>query len=44
MIQKIEKEKIHKMTEKIAEITEYTKKSIEYKIFRNMKFINLKSR
>jgi hypothetical protein len=28
---KIEKEKIHKMTEKIAEITKYTKKSIEYR-------------
>jgi hypothetical protein len=28
---KIEKKKIHKMTEKIAEITKYTKKSIEYR-------------
>lgn len=28
---KFEKKKIHKMTEKIAEITKYTKKSIEYR-------------
>ena len=28
---KFEEKKIHKMTEKIAEITKYTKKSIEYR-------------